>query len=87
MLRSERDHKAALVAQKVPVAYYSANNAACIKYIQHLTPYANNANHFVTKQMDLKEKVKLKPSQDQDHYEVDSSEGMLHVTSTSCECT
>ena len=84
VLRSERDHKAALVAQKVPVAYYSANNAACIKYIQHLTPYAN---HFVTKQMDLKEKVKLKPSQDQDHYEVDSGEGMLMVTSTSCECT
>ena len=39
VLRSERDHKAALVAQKVPVVFHSKCDAA-LSYMQHLTPYA-----------------------------------------------
>lgn len=84
VLRSERDYKAALVVQKLPVTYYSASNPACVKYIQYLTPYANS---FVTKQINLKDKVKFKLADDGECYEVDSSEGLLHVTSTTCECT
>ena len=38
VLRNERDHKAALVAQKVPVVYNSHHDTTIANYV-HLTPY------------------------------------------------
>ena len=36
VLRSERDHKAALVAQKVPVIYHSTNEKFLVEYLEYL---------------------------------------------------
>ena len=81
VLRSERDQKAALAAQKVPVVYHSSADTSLVKYIENLTMYAFN---FVKKQMELKVKVKLILKDDQ--YKVDSSEGRIGVSSIECEC-
>lgn len=42
VLRSERDHKAALAAQKVPVVFHNKIDAASVSYIQHLTHMPTN---------------------------------------------
>lgn len=83
VMRSERDYHAALVAQKVPVVYHSLTDEASLSYMQYLTPYAY---HFVAKQMELKEKVKLQ-EKGEETFEAVSSEGLITVTSSSCECT
>ena len=83
VLRSERDHKAALVVQKVQVTYHNLNNEAMVSYMQYLTPYAYQ---FVAKQMELKEKVQLQNKGD-NTFESWSSEGLIMVTSSTCECT
>ena len=83
VLRSERDHKAALVAQKVPVVFHTTTNAASLSYMDHLTPYAYK---FLAKQIELKDKVKL-CSEDEVGFCVESSEGSIHVTPSTCECT
>ena len=83
VLRSERDHKAALVAQKVPVVYHSLTDEDSLSYMKYLTPYAYR---FVAKQMDLKEKVQLQEKAN-DTFESMSSEGLITVTSSTCECT
>ena len=38
------------------------------------------------KQIELKEKVKFTLKHDQEHYQVDSSEELLEVSSTNCAC-
>lgn len=83
VLRSERDHKAALISQKVPVSYHSLTDDVSLKYMQYLTPYAYQ---FIDKQMKLKEKVCLHEKTD-GLFEAESSEGLLYVTSSNCECT
>ena len=85
VLRSERDYKSALVSQKVPIAYHSTKETAVTKYIEHLTPYAYD---FVMKQLELKDRVKLgvTSSDDNEYHQVNSSEGLLHVSTTSCTC-
>ena len=82
VLRAERDHKAALVAQKVPVVFHSKDNASSLSYMQHLTPYAYK---FVEKQIQLKEKVKLHVVDDK--FYAMSSEGRIDVSTSSCECS
>ena len=84
VLRNERDHKAALVAQKVPVVYNSHHDTTIANYVQHLTPYAYK---FVEKQLELTSKVKLNPTSAAGVYEVESSEGKIKVSSDICECT
>ena len=80
---NEADHKAVLVVQKVPVTYHSLNNEAMVSYMQYLTPYAYQ---FVAKEMELKEKVQLQNKGD-NTFESWSSEGLIMVTSSTCECT
>ena len=77
VLRFERDHKAALFAQKVPVVFHSKADAASISYMQHLTLYAYK---FVEKQIELKQMVKVCSEVDQ--YYVMSSEGRMYVSTT-----
>ena len=83
VLRSERDHKAALVAQKVPVSYHTLTDDGSLSYMKYLTPYAYQ---FLAKQMELKKKVKLQPQED-GAFEAISSEGLITVTGTTCQCT
>ena len=56
VLRSERDHKASTVIQKVPVTFHSTTDPVSLSYMQYLTSYAYN---FLSKQMALKDKIKL----------------------------
>ena len=51
--------------------------------MKYLTPYAYQ---FVSKKMELKEKVKLEVAEE-DTFESQSSEGLITVTPTKCECT
>ena len=83
VLRSERDHKAALVAQKVPVAYHSLSDEASLSYMKYLIPYAYQ---FLAKQMELKKKVSLEDKGD-GIFESASSEGLIMVSSSTCQCT
>ena len=84
VMRSERDHKAALVAQKVPVAFHSEySHPDSLKYMNYLTPYAY---HYIAKQLELKDKVRLQQKEG-DMYEIRSSEGRtVVVTKSNCEC-
>ncbi len=81
VLRSERDHKASLSVQKVPVLFHSPTESASVSYIQYLTPYAYK---FVAKQMELKSKVKL--TSDNGQFSVSTSEGTKKVNEVTCEC-
>ena len=54
-----------------------------VSYLKYLTPYAYQ---FVSKKMELKEKVKLEVAEE-DTFESQSSEGLITVTPTNCECT
>ena len=83
VLRSERDHKAALVTQKVPVAYHALTDDVSLSYMKYLTPYAYQ---FLAKQMELRKKVNLQPQED-GIFGCMSSEGLITVTSTTCQCT
>ena len=83
VLRSERDHKAALLAQKVPVAYHSLSDEASLSYMKYLTPYAYQ---FLAKQMELKGKVCLEDKGD-GMFESASSEGLITVSSSTFQCT
>lgn len=83
VLRSERDHKAGLTAQKVPVTFHSTTDPAAISYMKHLTPYAYK---FVAKQLSLVAKVKLQSDDSNEHYYASTSAGTLKVSTTSCEC-
>lgn len=69
VLRLERDHKAALTAQKVPASYHSITDDSFLKYMKLLTPYAYQ---FVSKQLKLRDKVRL--LQKDESYEAQSSE-------------
>ena len=59
------------------------NNEAMVSFMQYLTPYAYQ---FVAKQMELKEKVQLQNKGD-NTFESWWSEGLIMVTSSTCECT
>ena len=82
VLRSERDYKACLTVQKVPVSFHSHKNAAYTDYMKYLTPYAYK---FVCKQMELRDKVKLTDNTDEEVHIV-TSEGSLKITSSTCQC-
>ena len=83
VLRSERDHKAALVTQKVPVAYHALTDDVSLSYMKYLAPYTYQ---FLAKQMELRKKVNLQPQEDGIFGSM-SSEGLITVTSTTCQCT
>ena len=82
VLRSERDHKAALTVQKVPVTFHGTTNVS-LDYMRYLTPYAYQ---FVAKQLTFKDKVNL-PEPREDSFNVVSSEGEIEVTPTTCACS
>ena len=59
VMRSERDHKAALTVQKVPVIFHGTTDKDLLSYMKYLTPYAYR---HVQEQFSLKDKVKkLRP--------------------------
>ena len=81
-MRSERDHKASITVQKVPVAFHSTTDPASLSYMQYLTPYAYN---FLAKQMALKDKIKF--TNDGDIlYHQSSGEGKIQASTLSCQC-
>ena len=80
-LRTERDHKAALIFQKVKVSPYSADSPEA-QYSQLLTPYAYK---FVQKQLALVDKVK-EIEESSGVFTIKTSEGVLTVSSTNCTC-
>ena len=77
-LRTERDHKAALVFQKVKVNPFRDDSPQSM-YSRLLTTYAAG---FVHKQLELADKVSCFT----DKYMVKTSEGDKYVTSSTCEC-
>ena len=83
VLRSERDHKAGLAVQKVPVVFHSSTDPASASYIRFLTPYAYK---YVAQQMQLKERVKLPADNLCDQFYLTISEGLITVTSSACQC-
>ena len=80
-LRTERDHKAALIFQKVKVSPYRDDSPQCM-YSRLLTSYAAT---FVHKQLELASKVSSFSDQN-GSYVVNTSEGQKKVTESSCEC-
>jgi len=80
-LRTERDHRAVLVFQKVPVTVYKQNTPEYL-YMQLLTPYALG---YVVKQLSLIDRVKILDKSG-DVYEINTTEGIVKVTATDCSC-
>lgn len=81
-LRTERDHRAVLLVQKIPVNPYKSETPE-YKYMELLTPYALQ---FVVKQLGFVSKVKI-VSQADDCFMVNCSEGIVKVTATKCTCS
>lgn len=80
-MRSERDHKAALTVQKVPIVFHSSASKDLLSYMNYLTPYAYQ---YVQQQLSLKDKVKR--HQPKDAFLISASEGEVTVTASSCTC-
>lgn len=80
-LRMERDHKAALMLQKVKVNTFATDSPEN-KYSKFLTSYAAP---LVVKQIELAKKVKEITESD-DQYLVETSEGKKCVSLAECEC-
>ena len=70
-LRVERDHKAALIFQKVKVSPFPVDSCE-YEYSKLLTPYALK---FVLKQIQLVERVEDITEEDNEQYTVQTSEG------------
>ncbi len=83
VLRSERDYKAALTVQKVPVIFHSTDSEVLIRYMKYLTHYAYQ---FVAKQSQLKDKVVV-PELTEESCKLSSNEGVVEVTAVSCTCS
>ena len=81
-LRTERDHRAVLLVQKIPVNPYKSETPE-YKYMELLTPYALQ---FVVKQLGFVSKVKI-VSQADDCFMVNCSERIVKVTATKCTCS
>ena len=80
-LRTERDHKAALMFQKIKVRPFSKDTPEA-KYCELLTSYSSN---FVVKQLSSMEKVKQIQEKD-GVYTVETSNGLKNVSMQDCEC-
>ena len=80
-MRTEHDHKAALVFQKVKVNPFRDDSPQSM-YSRLLTNYAAD---FVHKELELAGKVSSITSEG-DKYTVKTSEGQKSVTFSSCEC-
>ena len=78
-LRLERDHKAALMIQKVKVCAFGRESAE-VKYSEILTPYASA---FVTKQLNLASKLKNIVACDDGSYQVQS---VKPISINHCPC-
>lgn len=81
VLRTERDHKAAVMFQKVKVSPFPVESPEG-EYSKLLTSYASE---YVVKQLGLIDKVK-DIKDDNGEYSVETSEGVRVVTITSCQC-
>lgn len=83
-LRTERDRRAALTIQKVPLNV-STPHEGQKEYLSLLTPYAYG---ILCKRYELLNKVKIVESlTDGEYFTVVSSEGNLLVSPTSCTCS
>lgn len=80
-LRTERDHRALSVFQKVPITPFKPDSPEYL-YMQILTPYALG---YVVRQLNLADKVKILGNSG-DVYEINSSEGINRVTASDCDC-
>lgn len=72
VLWSERDQKAALTVQKVPVVFHDTTDDTFLRYMKYLTHYAYQ---FVAKQLSLKGKVILLEQTEEETFKILSSEG------------
>lgn len=82
-LRTERDHRALAIFQKVPVTPFKAESPESL-YMQLLTPYALG---FIVKQLELVKKVKIQSSECANEYRINTSEGLIRTTVNECSCT
>lgn len=80
-LRTERDHKAAIMFQKVRVNPFPEDSPES-KYAQLLTSYASK---FVLQQLSLVEKVK-NVKEANGEFTIQSSEGLIVVNPLACGC-
>lgn len=82
-LRTERDHRALNVFQKIPVTPFKPETPE-YQYMEHITPYALN---FVIKQLELVKKVKIVSHDEANVYMINSSEGIIRTTASECSCS
>ena len=81
MMRTERDRKVAQLFYKVPCSIQEKSNTA-LQYQQYLTPHAFKS---VEKQLDLAQHITIQDKEE--YFSVQSSEGVISVTATTCQCT
>ena len=84
-LRTERDHRALTIFQKVPVTPFRVDSPEH-QYMQLLTPYALS---YVIKQLQLLTKVQVaeeSENSDECEYDISTSESVLHTSANGCTC-
>lgn len=81
-MRGERNYKAALMSQKVPVLYHSTNDSSIIDYMKFLTPYAFK---FVRQQIESYSKVCIESSNEVDFLTTYHGKN-ISSTCDSCSC-
>ena len=84
-MRTERNYKAALVVQKVPVCYHAMkDDGSSVDYMKFLTPYAYK---FIRQQIETWSKVNITPSDNDDEsFLVNYHGNTIRTTSSSCSC-
>lgn len=82
IMRTERDRKVAQLFYKVPCSVQQ-RSASALQYQQYLTPHAFK---YVEKQLDLAQHITIQEDE-VEAFVAESSEGIVSVTTTSCQCT
>ena len=82
-LRTERDHRALTIFQKVPITPFKPGSPEH-RYMNLVTPYALD---FIVRQLELAKKVKIQPHGESDVYSITSSEGNIRTMINECSCS
>ena len=82
-LRTERDHRALTIFQKVPITPFKPGSPEH-RYMNLVTPYALD---FIVRQLELAKKVKIQPHGESDVYSITSSEGNIRTIVNECSCS
>ena len=82
-MRTERNDKATLFSQKVPVFYHTTKDASSIEYLKFLMPYAFK---YVHQHLDASSKVQMEATTEAESFVCTYHGHTITATPNSCSC-